>query len=311
MHPKPESRQISALDGFSLSSTHYSAEGEAEGNLLIAGATGVPQRFYQRIALYAASQGLNVMTLDYRGIGLSRPARLKGFKMHYLDWARLDLAAAVALLAKQDLPLYVLGHSFGGHAFGLLPNHHHISRFAVCGTGAGWHGWMPWRESLKVRMMWHLVLPVLTRIKGYSPWSKLGIGEDLPQDVFYQWRAWCQYPHYFFDNPDTQDLLDCYHKVRTPSLFINATDDLWAMPASRDAFIRAYANAPIHTLDIESQGTPIGHMGYFRAQHQDLWQPIVQWLKQGSPASIAASHLQQYAPGEFNKAQLLLPNLAL
>ena len=29
------------------------------------------------------------LTLDYRGIGLSKPAQLRGFEMDYRDWARL------------------------------------------------------------------------------------------------------------------------------------------------------------------------------------------------------------------------------
>ena len=84
-----------ARDGYPLSAKRYSAPGAVKGNLIMAGATGVQQRFYRRFAEHAARQGFNVLTLDYRGIGESKPASLKGFEMSYLDWAYQDLAAAV------------------------------------------------------------------------------------------------------------------------------------------------------------------------------------------------------------------------
>lgn len=234
-----------AADHQALAAKRYLPAGTIKAKLLVAGATGVPQGFYRRFAQFACEQGLEVMTLDYRGIGLSRPKSLRGFKVNYLDWARLDLAAAVdALTEHNDLPLYLVGHSYGGHALGLLPNHHKVTRAYFVATGAGWHGWMPWFESLKVRLLWNWVLPPLTALKGYSPWSMLGMGQDLPKEVFYQWRHWCTYPHYFFDAPDMAYLKAQYASVTTPIMAANALDDLWALPQSRDAFIKAYSQAP-------------------------------------------------------------------
>ncbi len=143
-----------ARDGYQLSALHYKASGVIKGNLIMAGATGVQQRFYRRFAEHAARQGFNVLTLDYRGIGASKPASLKGFRMSYLDWAYQDLAAAVDLLSQEALPLYWVGHSFGGHAIGLLPNHHELTACYPLGSGAGWSGWMSKSEALKIRLLW-------------------------------------------------------------------------------------------------------------------------------------------------------------
>jgi iron complex outermembrane receptor protein len=51
---------------------------------------------------------------------------------------RRGLAAAVDAMADGSAPLYLVGHSYGGHAFGLLSNHHNVAGFYVFGTGAGW-----------------------------------------------------------------------------------------------------------------------------------------------------------------------------
>lgn len=65
-----------ALDGCRLSAYLYRTKGEPIGNIIMAGATGVSQRFYKRFAEYACNRGYNVLTMDYRGIGESKGAAL-------------------------------------------------------------------------------------------------------------------------------------------------------------------------------------------------------------------------------------------
>lgn len=132
--------QLRAADGCALTAQRFAAHGSRHSRLIVAGATGLPQGFYRQFAEHAAAQGFEVLTLDYRGIGQSRPPTLRGFEMNYLDWAELDLAAAVDATPQDGLPLFMVGHSCGGHAFGLLPNHQRVARFIALATGAGWHG---------------------------------------------------------------------------------------------------------------------------------------------------------------------------
>lgn len=275
---------IEAADGYPIACTLYEASSEVRGRIVVAGATGVPQGFYRRFAEFAALQGYAVVTFDYRGIGKSKPRSLKGFDANILHWAGYDLASVVDEMSRDDLPLFMVGHSFGGHAFGLLPNHQRIARFYTFATGAGWAGWMPALEGLKVRFLWKFVTPVLARWKGYLPWSLLRNGEDLPLGVYRQWRRWCRYPHYFFDDPRMSHLADSFAAVRTPIVAANALDDTWAPPASRDAFMRAYRNAPQRFLDLDPKPlSGIGHMGYFRAKAEPLWAEVLKWFGEHSP----------------------------
>lgn len=286
-HQDPRAAQplwLRAPDGYHLAALRYPANAPLVGRLIVAGATGVPQRFYRRFAEHAAAHGFETLTLDYRGIGLSRPATLKRFRMDYLDWARLDLAAAVDTMADPAIPLFMVGHSFGGHAFGLLPNHERVARFCTFATGAGWHGWMPPLEQLRVLMMWRVLGPLLTRWKGYLPWSLLGMGEDLPLNVYRQWRHWCRFPHYFFDDPAMVPLAvaERFAAVRTPIVAVNALDDHWAPPRSRDAFMAAYRGTAWHAVDLDPRRAgigPIGHMGYFRDAARPLWDQALQWFR--------------------------------
>ncbi len=275
--------QLSLLtsDGYRIAATRYCAHGRLKGNLIMAGATGVQQRFYRRFAQHACARGFNVLTVDYRGVGDSSPKTLKGFEMSYLDWGFRDLAAAVEFMDDGRTPLFWVGHSFGGHALGLLPNHQKITAAYCFGTGAGWAGWMPRLEAIKVRFLWNCVLPLIVACKGYMAWSLLGMGDDLPLGVYKDWKRWCVHPHYFFDDPSMADVSRLYADVRLPCVFANAVDDLWAPPASRDAFIKGYRNATRTVRDLlpEPPQQPIGHMGSFRAASSELWDEALTWFE--------------------------------
>jgi predicted alpha/beta hydrolase len=281
--PRPQRLTIKAADGYALAATSYPAIGAARARLVVAGATGVPQGFYRRFAEYASARGYSVLTFDYRGVGESAPATLRGFEADFLDWARLDLNAVVdQVSADSDAPLYMVGHSYGGHALGLLPNHARVDGMYVFGTGAGWHGWMPRRERPRVLLMWRVFGPLITRWKGRLAWSMLGMGEDLPMGVYRQWRRWCSFPRYFFDDPTVPEIAEGFARVRTPIMAVNATDDLWAPPRSRDAFMSGYRHAPWHGIDIDpaERGLrPLGHMGYFRAHAEPLWAGALDWFE--------------------------------
>lgn len=279
--PLPERFQVSAADGFALAAHRFTAVGERLGRIVIAGATATPQGFYRRFARYTATRGFETFTLDYRGVGLSRPPSLAGFDASLLDWARLDLAALFEAIPDDGVPLFMVGHSFGGHAFGLLPHPQRVSRVYLFGTGAGWHGWMPLTERWRVLLLWHVLGPVLVRWKGYAPFSKVGLGVDLPLGVYRNWKRWCGFPRYFLDDPELPDLAAELARVRTPIVAANALDDRWAPPASRDAFLAGYVNAPIERVDLERPegAAPIGHVGYFREDASPLWDAPLEWFK--------------------------------
>lgn len=285
--PQAQDIQLTTKDGTLIAAKLYVTDGVPRAKLIVAGATGVPQGFYRAFAVYAASRGFETLTLDYRGIGLSAPQTLRGYQMDYSDWSAQDTAAAVDWLSSarastDDLPLFMIGHSYGGNGFGLLPNWDKVKGFYTFATGAGWSGWMPLLERVRVWMLWHIIAPVIVQIKGYLAWKKLGMGENIPLRVYEQWRHWCRYPHYFFDDPKMQHIKSMFARVTTPIIAANGTDDLWALPASRDAFMSGYTGTPWEgkTIDPASLGLKtIGHMGYFKPSAKQLWADALDWFE--------------------------------
>ena len=271
-----------AHDGYMLTGILYTPK-TVKARIVVACATGVPQPFYRRFAEFSAAQGFEVLTFDYRGIYLSAPKQLKDFQMSYLDWGEHDLTGAIDRLKSDNLPLFMVGHSYGGQALGLTRNHHKVSAMYCYGTGAGWHGFMPFKERVKVQVIWNIVFPPMVAVKGYLPWSKLNMGADLPKGVYQQWRKWCKNPTYFFADPQQQDLHQRYAEVKTPIFSVAALDDDWALPQSRDSFMQHYRQAPMHYIDISAKDyglKTIGHMGYFRKGSEQIWQKMLDQFDQ-------------------------------
>lgn len=270
---------LHAADGYPLAASHFTAAGDQF--IVVGSATAVPRGFYRRFAQFAQARGINVVTIDYRGIGQSKHGSLKTLDIDFGVWSRHDLATAVDYAAQRGR-VWLVGHSLGGHAIGQLPNPNVLQAAYVCGAGAGWHGWMPRTERVRVWLLWNLIGPALTRWYGYTPLSKLGIGEDMPRHVFEDWKRWCRYPHYFFDDPDAKAITDKFAQVHIPIAAAASVDDVWSPPRSRDALFQGYPGAAVDLIDLTPSTLgvrKVGHMGYFRgAVGERLWPQILQWL---------------------------------
>lgn len=109
----------------------------------------------------------------------------------------------------------------------------------------------------------------------------------MPKGVYRQWKRWCSMPHYFFDDPLVRESRKLqFAQVRTPITAAVALDDLWALPASRDAFMAYYCNAEVIHRDLDPQAFNLafGHMGYFRPLAQPLWDEMLAWfMEPGAP----------------------------
>jgi predicted alpha/beta hydrolase len=270
---------LTTADGYRLGAHHYSGPFVAHAHLVVAGATAVPQRFYRRFAEFAARAGFDTITFDYRGIGESAPPSLRGFRMDYLDWARLDLTAAIDAVPDDGKPLFAVGHSYGGVAFPFTPRHSRVTALYSLGVGAGWDGWMSPAERLKVLALWYLIAPPMVAAAGFLPWSRIMSGEDLPIDVYRQWKRWCSYPRFVLDDPLLEAVADTYAAVTTPIIAASATDDAWAPPRSRDAIMAAFTTADWQARDLTPASLgqqSIGHMGYFRPAARPLWDDIIE-----------------------------------
>jgi predicted alpha/beta hydrolase len=198
------------------------------------------------------------------------------------DWAALDVAAAIDHMRTvwPKLPLAVVGHSFGGQAVGLVPNNGEISRALFVAAQAGYWRLFHSPEKYRVYAMLRLIGAPIARLMGYMP-GKLGIGEDLPRDVFLEWTGWVMKPRYFFDDT-TLPALENFPRYRGPLRAICLTDDPWATAPAVDLLCSGFTGTAPERIDIDPQtvgAKAIGHFGFFRPQHREtLWRGAADWL---------------------------------
>jgi predicted alpha/beta hydrolase len=278
------STEFGAVDGYPLAGTIFEPAETARAAALIAAATAVPRGFYAKFARYLASQGFRVLTVDYRGIGESRPrsGSLKDMQVRMRDWAALDLTAAVNHAEKLSggAPLVYVGHSFGGQALGLLPNNGKFSRAFFAACQIGYWRLFPAPENYRVWVLLRVLGPAAAAAFGYVP-GRFGMGEDLPKGVFREWAGWCMQPRYLFDDP-TLDALKNFPNYRGALRAVGMSDDAWAPPAAVAGLLAGYTGTtPEHiTMKPADAGVAkIGHFGFFReAVKEPLWRDAAEWL---------------------------------
>jgi predicted alpha/beta hydrolase len=276
---------FTAVDGYRLAATlHRPPAKTGKGLVLIASATAVPRQYYGKFAAYLVERGFSVITFDYRGIGDSRPASLRGFECRMRDWAALDITAAVdfALREANGEPLLYVGHSYGGQGLGLLPNNQKVSRALFVAAQVGYWKLFPAPEKYRVYMMLNFFGPAAAHLFGYVP-GKLGIGEDLPKGVFLEWAGWCMKPNYLFDDKtlDARKNFSNYHGALRG---IGMTDDDWAPPVAVGKLLEGYTGTKPEHVTIRPTDigvNKLGHFGFFREVGRGkLWPAAADWLSQ-------------------------------
>ncbi len=144
-----------AADGYELAVTRFEARAPAFATLVLAGAMGVRQDFYAPLAQFLAENGVHVLTFDYRGMGWSRPATLRGFDADVSTWVERDLGAMLreAKGRAPDLPLCLLGHSLGGQILGVAPGNGDVRGAVTVTAGSGYYRFND-RIPVQVRLLW-------------------------------------------------------------------------------------------------------------------------------------------------------------
>ena len=142
-----------AADGFTLGgfTWRHAVQDTSRPVVIINAATSVRCRHYSRFADYLFANDFDVITYDYRGIGESRPASIKGLEASWSDWGALDFEAMLKRAQREfpGQPVDVVAHSFGGCAAGLGASGAIIRRVVTVGAlFAFWRDYAPahrWR----------------------------------------------------------------------------------------------------------------------------------------------------------------------
>jgi predicted alpha/beta hydrolase len=280
--PTATDLELVAADGYRLAATRFAAAGEPRAMVLVAPAMGVPRRFYREIATYLAARGSEVLTVDYRGIGGSRPPSLRGFPARLRDWGELDLDAGLRAVRERrpELPLAYFAHSVGGQLLGLAPSAPAVERALFVASQSGWEGNWDGNWRWRMRGLWRVMIPVATAIFGHLP-GRLGIGQDVPKRVAREWAWWGRHPEYLLRDGGAARR-QAYAALGFPLRAVAIADDNYAPERSVRALVGFYAGtrSEVHVVEPSDLGRRrLGHFAPFRRDPGEaLWPTWAEWL---------------------------------
>lgn len=274
---------ISTKDQYQLSAHIFKPEKSNEKIILINSATGVKQQVYFSFAQFFAEQGFTVVTYDYRGIGLSKPEKMRNFKASMRTWGSKDFKRLTEFIL-ENFPNYqkfCLGHSVGALIIGMNENSKVFEKFIFVATQNAFIGNLKWKTKLEAFFGFGFAQPFFTELFGYFPAHWFGLGESLPKNCAYDWRT------LILNRKSTGKLLlktnDYSKELNQKVLVLYAEDDVWLTDKGVKSLLNdVYPNLkPDYRFlqTSESEKGEIGHVNFFRSYNKKLWNIILNEIK--------------------------------
>jgi predicted alpha/beta hydrolase len=284
-------QEISALDGYPLRGTLFAPgqTGSVAHAVVFNCGGGIAASRYRHFAAWFATQGVPVLTYDYRGIAASRPSNLRALQATVEDWAEYDVGGAISHLRSlyPSAELVGISHSIGALLFGGAPNAQEIRRFVFVSPHTAYVGDYSARYRLPMALMWHYIMPALTHLVGYFPGKALRLGEDIPAGVALAW-AGRRTPQLASttqgvatSGAHTLSLLERARSIQGVILVVGFPDDVFATQRGVNRLLAIYPGLkPIHADNLfQPSGRKAGHFGFFRRGAESaLWPSVLRWI---------------------------------
>lgn len=253
--------------------------------LVIVPATGVPQYFYFKIAIFFAENGYYSYTFDYSGIGKSGSSKalLKAHKGGLKSWGSIDLFGIINNLKKRhpQATLHLMTHSIGGQIIGFNPNYKAIDKIVLVASQCGYWRSFKGLHQVKLLFFWGFLIPMFSKTLGYFPAKKLGLFENLPGKMALEWSNWGLHKQYF--NHDKSEETHFFDQIRAKLLAFSFPKDSYAPTKTVDELVRQFSKCEVTRIhfDEKIKGRYPGHFGFFRKESKKaLWIHTLEWLDQ-------------------------------
>ena len=227
---------------------------KAKVNLVLMAALGVPARFYLPLAETLHKHGVNVLLLEQRGHGKSALRAKRHQNYGFKETLQEDIPLAISWLEKHspDKPLYLMGHSLGGHyavmCSALFPNKLSGIILAACGTP--WFFAFKGKTRLQLRLLCFLI-PLFEKLLGYYPGDKLGFGGREASRLMRDWLALAKHNVYCAIGMD-QDFEKAIPQFSGRVLSLRMANDDFAPEAAMNAVSDKLSSATIEKRVLSS-----------------------------------------------------------
>lgn len=162
-------------------------------------ALGIRGSFYKKLAAGLTQYGIATIILEQRGNGESPYRPGDGSSLTLGSYLDEDVAAVVAWCGHEfpDVPLYIGGHSLGGHVASLAAGEWPgiFSGVIHLACGFPYPSDFPAPASSFVKTM-AASIPLVTRLLGYFPGKIFGFGGREYRGLMMDWRQWARSGNY-------------------------------------------------------------------------------------------------------------------
>jgi len=282
-----EEFSIPTANGHALAVTKFYPQEPAICTMVITSATGVLQKYYYKFAHWFATKGMVGYTFDYHGIGKSDSSEktLKTINSDASSWGQNDQAAIVAFAKNQNpgLKLVLVAHSIGGQLAGFNSNYQMLDKVVLVASQTGYWNYFKGLHKLKMWLFWYVILPLTTPIFGYFPAKKLGLFENLPKKVVYEWAAWGRKPNYLMHFYDENSYV--FDKFKIPILALSFSKDSFAPKEAVDWLATQYNSADIKRVHHEAGlgEKHVKHFGFFKSWAEEpYWKRCLNYILNGN-----------------------------
>lgn len=253
--------------------------------VLLNSAMGMPRNFYRPFAEFLASEGIETLTWDYRGINDSLQGALRESDATIHDWGEQDLPAVIEWM-QQRFPrrhLVIIAHSVGGQILGMTPKTNAAARIVMIASQSGyWRLWSGWQQ-LRIGFLWNVVIPLVSRVSGYFPARWFGLGVNLPNGVAREWARWGRDPDYLMSEHRRASSAN-YAALGRPLLNIWISDDNIASYAANRRMLTWYPKAVVTNWNIRPEDLGVRRIGHFRLFRGTVgakfWPRLLAWILQ-------------------------------
>lgn len=254
-------------------------------SIIVLPALGVGASYYTPLAQALYEQGHHVYLAEQRGHGESSLVPSRRVNYSFRDMLEQDIATVVAHAREQapHKPIYLLGHSLGGHLACMYAGWRNNKDknvdgviLAACAT--------PWMEAYsgttakRLRFLYHF-LPVGHKVLGYYPGHRLGFGGREARGMMNDWRELARTNIYTARGMDV-DFEEGIQRFKGRLLTLRMEHDDFAPANAVAAVWQKFKNARrSHRLfDEQKLGVPADHFRWAR-KPEAIVAEVDAWLK--------------------------------
>lgn len=254
---------------------------DARASVIFMAALGIASRFYVPLAEALHGLGLNVLLLEQRGHGDSpvRPSRKIDFGFREALEQDVPLSMAWVEAHAPGLPLYLMGHSLGGHYAAITAGRYpqRVAGVIVAACGSPWTGGFHGATRRQLKLLCRII-PVTTALLGYYPGDRVGFGGREARTLMLDWLDLARTNRYSARGVE-EDLEVGISRYSGPVLSLRMENDPYAPEAAMAAVTDKFVSAPVtkQVITEAELGDKADHFRWAR-KPEALMTHIESWL---------------------------------